>query len=317
MKPIRLKTAVMLAAIMILSLIAISCANENSGLNSTNEDISATVGDAATEDEAMQDNNELSYGQYADSDARYINKRTLSYYCCTNESLIKPGTKVTAVVLEFPGLDGNSCLGGNMSNMSVYSNSFTAECAEKGIVVAYMFPGPWSWMNKGAVRATDLVVDAFMDKYGFESEDDFSLAVMGGSMGGQASLIYTIDSRHTVDVCVAHCPCFNVVDCFKSDPGFPRTFISAVDSYDMPLENALELISPEHRIAEMPDIPYLVLGDELDEVFPIKGMRRFAQAMESAGLKVTFMELPGQTHGGISQADRETLNRFIFDNCGK
>lgn len=80
------------------------------------------------------------FAGYAVADSEYINKRTVSSYCCTNEALIPEGTAVTGFVLEFPGLDGNSCLGGSMDNMIVYNNSFTKECAGRGIVVAYMFP---------------------------------------------------------------------------------------------------------------------------------------------------------------------------------
>ncbi len=105
-----------------------------------------------------------------------------------------------------------------MDNMIAYNTPFARECAAKGIVLAYTFPGPWSWMNTGAVRMTDLMVDAFMDRYGWQSEDDFSLVAIGGSMGGSGALIYAADSRHTVDACAAHCPCYDVKECF-SDKG--------------------------------------------------------------------------------------------------
>ena len=117
-------------------------------------------------------------GDFAGADAEYINKDTLNYYCVTNEAYIPEGKKVTGIVLEFPGLGGGSCLGGSMDNMIAYNTPFARECAAKGIVLAYTFPGPWSWMNTGAVRMTDLMVDAFMDRYGWQSEDDFSLVAI-------------------------------------------------------------------------------------------------------------------------------------------
>ena len=135
---------------------------------------------------------------------------------------------------------------------------------------------------------------------------------MGGSMCGQAALIYSMDSRHKIDACVAHCPCYNVVECFSSHEAFPRTFLSAVNAYDMPLEEALLTISPEQRMADLPKIPYLVTADELDEVFPVKGVERFVGGMKDAGHSVTYLRLADQKHGGISQADRETMNAFVI-----
>ena len=272
------------------------------------------VGSESTSESVSLDDTAKSgeYAEYVTKDKEYINQDTLSYYCVSNELFIKPETKVTGIVLEFPGLGGHSCLGGNMDNMFAYSSDFAKNCARKGIVLAYTFPGPWSWMNKGAVRVIDLIVDAYMDKYGWEKEEDFTLAVMGGSMGGQGALIYTIDSRHVVDACVSHCPCYDVLACFENQQSFPRAFISAVNAYDMPLEEALKQISPAHRIDEMPKIPYIITGDELDDCFPIQGTEEFADKMKDAGLDVQYMFLEGQGHGGLSSEDRTAIEQFIF-----
>jgi pimeloyl-ACP methyl ester carboxylesterase len=252
------------------------------------------------------------YEKYRREDEKIINPDTLRCYCCTNEPLIAGAVAVRALVLEFPGLGGGSCLGGSMDNLTVYDTPFTRDCAEKGIVVAYAFPGPWSWMNKGAVRVVDLVVDAFMRKYGWVTEDDFRLVVMGGSMGGQSALVYSMDSRHRVNACVAHCPCYDVVDCFDEIDSFPRTFVSAVNAYDMPLEEAIRRISPSCRVDELPDIPYLITADELDEIIPVEGLEQYVERVKQAGRSVTYMRLDGQPHGGITAEDRERMNEFVF-----
>lgn len=301
------KLAIALSGILLLSFVLAACQTAGTAGNETTD-----AKDEITTESTKEEVNDMGYEQFSDKDTLYVNKNNITSYCNTNEALLPAGKKVTGIVLEFPGLDGNSCLGGTMNHMTTYNNAFTQECAAKGLVVAYMFPGPWSWMNKGAVRIIDLVVDAFMDKYGFETEEDFTLVVMGGSMGGLGALIYTIDTRHTVDACVSHCPCYNVIECYDANPAFPRTFLAAVNDYDMPLEDALKQISPEHRIADMPDIPYIVTADELDDCFPYKGVQRLADKMSAAGLKVTYMFLEGQQHGGMSAEDRETVNEFIF-----
>ena len=252
------------------------------------------------------------YAPFRDGDAALINPDTLNYYCCTNEKLLPPGVHVSGFILEFPGLGGSSCLGGALDNMTSYEHPFTARCAGLGIVVAYMFPGPWSWMARGAVRFADLVVDALMRKYGVDNEADLRLGVMGGSMGGQGALIYAVDSRHRVKVCAAHCPCCDAAASMNVRAEFPRTFVSSVSGYEMPLTEALRLISPAARIDELPDIPYLVTADELDELFPVADTQRMAASMQARGLDVTFMRLPGQPHGGISPEERERLDSFLL-----
>ncbi len=83
----------------------------------------------------------------------------------------------------------------------------------------------------------------------------------------------------------------------------------------MPLSEALCRISPAHRIGELPDIPYLVTADELDEVFPLAGAERFVSDMKARGLNVTYLRLDGQKHGGISREDRETLDSFLLSHA--
>ena len=167
-------------------------------------------------------------------------------------------------------------------------------------------------MNKGAVRVTDLAVNAFMQKYGWASDGDFPLVVMGGSMGGQSALIYSIDSAHRVSACVAHCPCYDIFDCFDALESFPRTFVSAVNAYDMPLEEALKSISPNCRIDELPDIPYLITADEYDELIPVNGLEKYVEQVKNAGRSVTYMRLAGQPHGGISPEDRARMDEFVL-----
>ena len=294
----------MLSVVLIMSTVMISCSRNGR----------EPKGTASATDDTVADSSETAaspaYARYAEADAKYINSDTIAYFCNTNEALLAAGTRVTGLVLEIPGLDGNSCLGGSM-NMQPYHNDFTRHCAEQGIIVAYTFPGPWSYMNAGAVRIVDLLVDAFMEKYGFEDEDDFSLVVMGGSMGGAGALIYAIDSRHTVDACVSHCPASDRIRRFQQN-ATRREMMSAVNAYDMPLEEGLKRISPQRRVAEMPDIPYIVAADELDEVCPVGEIEAMVDEMRENGLTVHYMFLEGQTHGGISAEDRDVVNEFVL-----
>ena len=219
----------------------------------------------------------------------HISLSDITLYCNTNEPLIKGGVK--AVVVELPGLGGGSCLGGVM-DMCVYDNAYTRDLASRGILAAYMFPGPLSWMNKAAAGYCDLVLDAIYEKYGLT--DSTPLTVCGGSMGGLGALIFAADSRHRVTACAAACPCCDVPAAYAALPQFRRTILSAVTSYGTAPENAMKEISPVHRIGDMPYVPYRIVADGADELFPESGLRSFADAMISSGHDVTFVSLPGQ-----------------------
>ena len=122
---------------------------------------------------------------YTATDRRFIHPDTLPYYCNTNAHLLT--TTPRAFVLEFPGLGGGSCLGGCMEQ-GPYNSPLAGFLAEQGILLVYTFPGPWSWMSRGAVRMINALVDALREAYGFTSDTPW--AVMGGSMGGTGALIY-------------------------------------------------------------------------------------------------------------------------------
>jgi len=95
------------------------------------------------------------------NDSKYINAQTITSYANTNEAFLEG--KVCGIVLEFPGLGGGSCFGGSVER-GTYDSPETRAFAKNGIVVAYMFPGPWSWGSKAAIRMADAVVDAIIEK---------------------------------------------------------------------------------------------------------------------------------------------------------
>ena len=254
----------------------------------------------------------MGIGLYDDS--KFINGDCVTYYCNTNEDLFNSETEIKGILVEFPGLGGSSCIGGRI-NMGQYVSELTTRCAENGIVVAYMFPGPWSWGNRAAVRMTDSVVTALKDKYSLP--DDFSLVVCGGSMGGLGALNYAADTayRNNLEGVVAACPCIDVLDRFAAAPSYPRTFVSAVASYDMPLTEALKSISPAHRIAEMPDVPYFICSDGADEVFPEAQCDKYVDALKARDLNVIYYQQPGLKHGEFTEQIKGSLHDFIVQKA--
>jgi len=244
---------------------------------------------------------------YTQTDIDFINKNTLHYYCKTNETLIR--VPVRGFVLEFPGLDGNSCIGGTLE-VGDYTSNTAKLLAEKGILLAYLFTGPWNWMNKGAVRIVNAVVAAIKDK--FSLEKDAPWVAMGGSMGGLGALIYTAECQDKPTACAAVCPCVNVLDRLDVTPEFPRTFLHAIAAYEQSFLEGLKSLSPTHRIADMPDVNYLIVNDCADELFPEAQLDEYVFRLKSRGLRVQYDKLPDCKHGKITKSEWERLHAFLL-----
>lgn len=235
----------------------------------------------------------------------YINKYTIPYFARTNEEFLKKPVK--GILLEFPGLDGGSCLGGR-NEVGTYDGAFAVECGQKGIILAYVFTGPWSWMNEGAVRTVDAVVDALQDKYDLE---EIPIVPSGGSMGGLGAIIYSCRSRHKIKACCAACPCCDVLDRYDAHPEFPRTFIRAVAGYDCEsLSEAMKTLSPMHCIDELPFIPYFLANCCEDEVFPEEQLDSFVEMLLDKGHDVEYVKMPGKLHGEFTEEGLRKLRAF-------
>lgn len=250
---------------------------------------------------------------YTTTDRRFINPTTLSAYCNTNAHLLTATPR--AFVLEFPGLGGGSCLGGCMEQ-GPYNSSLAGFLAEHGILLAYLFPGPWSWMNRGAVRMVDAVVDALREQYGLTETTPWM--VMGGSMGGQSALIYGATHRnhptYTPTACISHCPCVDVLDRYACAPSVPRSLFRAVADYDMPIEEALQTISPVCRLADMPPIPYHIINDLADELFPPEQMDAYVESLRRLGHTVTYHRLENCRHGELTASEWEYIRTYLLQH---
>ncbi len=240
------------------------------------------------------------------SDRDFIHPETLSLYANTNAHLLARPPR--AYVLEFPGLGGGSCMGGT-ADVSAYGHLLAPYLAERDILLAYVHHGPWSWMNRSAVRYVDAVVEAIRAAYRFTDETPW--AVMGGSMGGLGALIYTASGRHTPHACLSVCPCVDVPACCACVPDIPRTLFCAVADLDMPISEGLKTISPRHRIADMPAIPYHIVCDCADALFPEALTDAYVADLRAQGHSVTYHRLDGCTHGAITEEEWGCIRNFL------
>jgi len=241
-------------------------------------------------------------------DRCFINKDTVTSYTSTNESLLKGD--VRGIIIELPGLGGGSCLGGGMG-LDVYRTPKTEACAEKGIITAYMLPGPWSWGNAGAMRMTDAVVAALLDKYNLPAYTP--IVVCGGSMGGLGALNYAAHTNFSLRGVASACPCVDVFCTFDKDPIFPTTLISAVSCYDMPIEEGLKAISPMENIDKMPKVPYFICSDGEDIPCPEEQCNIYVEKLQSKGHDVTYHRQPGLEHGYFEPEVYDALFTFMMD----
>ena len=241
-------------------------------------------------------------------DSTYIRPDTVTLYANTNEAFLTGSVK--GIILELPGLGGGSCMGGSM-DLQEYSAPHAKTFAENGIVLAYLFPGPWSWGNRGAVRMADAVVAALAEKYALG--EDFPLLVSGGSMGGQGSLLYAAETRYKLRGVAAACPCTDIPALFSVRPEFPRTLISAAAGYDMPLKEALLQLSPIHRVNDMPDTAYYICSNSADELIPESQIDVFTEALQNRGISVIYRRQPETFHGQFLPEVWDEMHRFMLE----
>lgn len=239
-------------------------------------------------------------------DRDFINRNNYRLYCNTNEEYLK-GTPM-GIVLEFPGLGGGSCLGGTLE-MVPYGGDYAAELADAGLVLAYVFAGPWSWMNGGAVRFSDLVVDALREKYGLG--DDTPLVSTGGSMGGLAGLTYCAKSRHKVTACAVTCPCIDLRGSMFVQDDIPRTVVSTFAGGDGPIGDAIDGVSPVAFTENMPFIPYFITADGEDQLFPVEGIEAYVEVMRKKGHEVYLEVMKGCRHGEFTPEARRAFTDFV------
>ena len=229
-----------------------------------------------------------------------INKDNLILFADTNVSLIK-GTP-RAVVLEFHGL--SYC-----PDISHETGRLGQFLAERGIVYAIPYYGPWDWMNDKAVKYNDEVVDAIFDRFGVS---DIPVVSSGLSMGGLGALVYCVYSRHSPVACAANCPVCDLPYHYTEREDLPRTIYNAFSHYDMSLEEAIKTASPIDLIDRLPDIPYAFFIAENDEEVNYKMHGdKLIKAMCERGLNAEYVFSPDRGHCDLTDTAKERYYEFL------
>lgn len=196
--------------------------------------------------------------------------------------------RIKGVVLSFHGLGGGLKAGPTTEEL---------EWARHGGLVVYPYYGPWAWMNRQARTMVDELVDAVYAAHRLSNK--IPLICTGGSMGGQASLLYTRYAKRSVKACLANCPVCDMTYHFHERPDLPPTMRHAFLGYVGSLNSLLAEHSPLHQVAAMPDIPYrIVHGDNDKAVSKRHHSDKMVAAMRKRRLSVEYVEVSGMGHGG-------------------
>ncbi len=165
------------------------------------------------------------------------------------------GQPVKGMVLRFSGLGGTTGLKYDADVQEI-------EWIHAGAMVVHPYHNPWAWMNGATVQFVDELITAIIKKY--KLSDSVPIIATGGSMGGHASLTYTLKSKHKIIGSYASCPVCDLLFHYSERSDLPRTFHSAFGSYDQ-IENELKDFSPLHQAAQMPRIKYFVIHGLKDQ----------------------------------------------------
>lgn len=232
-----------------------------------------------------------------------INSENISSFAYCNGNLIT--TDIRGIVVDFHGLGEN--------NMTFTPGELAQICASKGIVYLYPYDNPWSWMNDLAVRYTDEIIDAVIDKY--DLPEDVPIVAAGGSMGGCSALVYTHYAKRTPVACATNCAVCDLPYHYTERLDLPRTIYSAFMHYSGDFTAAMQTASPYHLAATMPkDTTYYIVACEADSAVNI-GMHsdRFVAELKKThdNDKITYIRVPGMGHCMLPQKEKEAYYDFI------
>lgn len=232
-----------------------------------------------------------------------ISSQILDKVAWLSMEYVKP--PISGIVLRFPGL--------NATYLKMDPDPNDLEWGQSGALTVHAYQDPWGWMNAQTQQFIDDLVDAIRQRH--ELGPEIPLLSTGGSMGGHASLLYSIKSRHRVAACMALYPVCDLPFHYGERSDLPRTMHHAFGNYE-DISKALCENSPLDQVDAMPDIPYLLIHGEKDQaVAKAAHSDALVSAMRRRQLQVEYVECPKLGHGGPMdyETSRKTVD-FVLSN---
>ncbi|PWM45709.1 MAG: hypothetical protein DBX47_03980 [Clostridiales bacterium] len=235
-----------------------------------------------------------------------ITFENLSLFCATNaETAESFAGEIRGIMLEFHGITDQSLTG---------NPGVKRRCDSEKVL--YVFPGngPWNWMDRTAVRMTDMIIDVLIEH--FKLDKNIPVVSTGHSMGGAGALTYSVYSKHNVTAVAADsavCDLFVFADYY---PNAWRGYMRAVGDYeDMSFDEAVKSISPVHLIDKMKNIPYFLVHGAADtDVLATTNSDVLNDLLSEKGYNVTYKRPENMTHVVMPAAIEKLYFEFIFSN---
>ncbi len=225
---------------------------------------------------------------------KYITKNNLCDFITTNEKLLPDLKKIKGLVVEFPGSDGNSCLGGNLEKKQL-DGGVAKVLASNNILMVFVFTGPWNWMRDITVNMVDEIIDAVKEYYSLS--DDIRIVYTGGSMGGQGALTYNVKGKHKAIACAVSCPAADLFAIPEVLPWAAASLYFACAHYETDFDTTVKNLSPLYFVEQFPNIDYLVLYCDKDEALLYdKHALPLIEKMKNRGLKLQTVRARGAGH---------------------
>lgn len=170
---------------------------------------------------------------------------------------------------------------------------FRKRAAERGYFVLCPHLGTDHWMNARARRVLTELLDKTLKSYPI---DKARVHMMGMSMGGGGSLIYTMYNKSRVR---SVCNIFGVTDYtqfLKDSPQYKPSMSKALGGTPDTIPDVYRAQSVMAHLDAFKKLPILVLHGDADKVVPVHHSRQFVNAMKKRGGNVEYKEVPGGRH---------------------
>ena len=240
-----------------------------------------------------------------------ITKDNLGQFCYSNVDHIEG--EVRGICVSFRGLGNAAMISDDTDHPTLVPIVERAQrLARAGVVFFVPYLDPWNWLNDQAVKTTDAIIDAIIDK--FYLTDDVRIVSSGGSMGGMCALTYMVYASRTPIGCVANCPVCDLPYHYTERPDLPRTFYSAYYNSGMTMEEALRAHSPLHLADRMPkEAAYYIFHCEEDRAVNIDAHTKKLLDAIGGRLRVTFHSVPERGHCALTEEMSAKYEEYILE----
>jgi len=194
--------------------------------------------------------------------------------------------------------------------------AFRMMAAERGYYVLIPHLGTDHWMN----ARTRVVLTELLDKTVKSNPiDPAQVHLMGMSMGGGGSLIYTMHNRDRVR---SVCNIFGVTDYtrfWQQRPRYNKSMSEALGGTPETKPEVYEAQSVMKHLDKLRTLPVLLLHGDADTVVPVDQSKRFVMAMMQGKHKVTYNEVKGGKHlmSFLNGLEEEILDFFDTNTSTK